>query len=290
MTRAEATARALVASSLLLAIWCGTATAGADESDDKLACDRTRHLGLLDGPALIGIAEGDLGMGHRACPRSEVAIGVRGGAIIDLPAFYGAFGITTHVDGSFAFKKRFEVSASLEIVDYQYAQNTSIKGNSVGLGDLSLAASVIAYHGRKLAITPYGRVLFPTNTIAANERTFGGEVGLAAEVRPLASGRLAVSGFLGGVMTGAASAGPAFLRGGAIGSVGLQYSPWIWLGIAANLSVSLGQRAVLDHIAPSGALRFRLWRTLSLELAVLVPVAGADRHDLAFGLGIHYRF
>ncbi len=56
-------------------------------------CARTPHVGLIDGPVTIGAYLGELGAGRRACPRSEIQLGLRGGAIIDTPKFYGALAL-----------------------------------------------------------------------------------------------------------------------------------------------------------------------------------------------------
>jgi hypothetical protein len=68
------------------------------------------------------------------------------------------------------------------------------------------------------------------------------------------------------------------------------YNFWTWLVLTLELGLHLGQRAAPDYLAPALALRFRMYRTLGLELAGTRPVVGADRHPALAVLRLTYRF
>ena len=70
--------------------------------------------------------EADLATGRRACPRTEIGLGVRGGAIIDTPNFYGNLGGQAQLFGSWAFRRKTELFATLEPVTFGFTQNATL--------------------------------------------------------------------------------------------------------------------------------------------------------------------
>jgi hypothetical protein len=262
--------------------------AGAAHAEEG-ACSRTKHVGLGEGPIEVGFQDGDLATGRRACLRNEFQIGARGGAVVDVPGFYGAVNADGQVAISFALPKtRWEVFAGLAAVHYEYVQNATLKGSEIGLGLLTLGAARLVLETRRFALTPYARLMLPTASYTPNLVSFGGELGLAAEFRPRDS--VALHGYLGADITGGVSSARSDVRGGAIADLGVQYSPWSWLGLVLDLQLRMGHRAALDRFAPAVALRFRFRKTVGAELAVVAPVAGADRQQIEFALRIQYRF
>ena len=254
------------------------------------ACTRYTHLGLAEGPITLGFSDGDLGTGHRACPRNEFFAGARANAVIDTPGFYGSVATDGQLAISFRLPQapRWEVSANLAAVHWQYVQNATLKSSEVGIGLLTLGAAVMALETRRFVLTPYARLLLPTASTSPHVVELGGELGLAAEFRPRA--KVALHAYAGADVTGGISAAPADVRAGFDGDLGVQYSPATWFGAALDLQLRLGHRAALDSISPAIALRFRFRKTVGAELAALFPVAGADRQLVAFALKIHYRF
>ena len=229
----------------------------------ETVCDNARHPGLTDGPVTIGYADAELGTGHRACLRDEIGLGERAGAIIDTPGFYGALNADTLLTATHVFARRFELFGALELVHYQFAQNATLKGSSVGLGQLTVGGAFQALAGRAWAVTPYVRLELPTSSDAPDVRTVGGELGVAVDFRPYR--KVMFHGYLGGDLTAGLSAAPSLVRGGAQADVGVQYSPATWIGLVLDLRLALGHRAALDWLAPAVAFRFRFWRTLGAE-------------------------
>lgn len=252
------------------------------------ACDTWRHPGLFEGPATVGFYPAELGSGRRACPRTELGLYVRGGAIIDTPGFYGNLGAAGVLFGSFALSRRLELFGALEFVDFQFAQNASLKGTSLNLGQLSVGASVVGYDLHHVVLSPYGRLVLPTSSATSRVRDIGAEIGLALSYRPL--DRVEVHGVVGWDLSAGLGNGPADVRAGVLLNAGVQYNPATWFGLLIDVNAHLAQRAVLDYLAPVLGLRFRLYRNLGAELGASLPLAGADRRLFLGDLKFAYRF
>lgn len=255
----------------------------APEPIPESGCARWREPGLVDGPVSMGLLQGELGAGRRACPRSELALGVRAGAIIDTPNFYGNLAVDAILEGSMTVRDRAELFVSIPFLNWQYVQSSVLTGTQTRLGAMSVGGSLIALDRRGVVLSPYARVLLPTDA-----RTAGAEAGLALSARGVRVRTLGAHAVVAGDVSGGIS-GPSSVRGGALLILGLEWTPVRWFGLMVDLQSHLGYRAALDWLAPAAALRFRIWRGLGLELSTLVPVAGADRHDVALRLRLSLR-
>lgn len=250
-------------------------------------CARTPHVGLIDGPVTIGAYLGELGAGRRACPRSEIQLGLRGGAIIDTPNFYGALALDATLSTSFAIKGRGEFFSTLVLGRYVYAQNASLKTQTLGLGPTSIGGSVVAYSKDGAVVSAYLRLALPTDT-EVKTPSMGGEIGFSVAIRRWQ--RVALNLVLSGDVTFGLSRASTDTRGGFMFLAGVQYAPAHWFAFAIDLQTHFGERAPLDYLAPALALRFRLYKGLGLELAGMVPVLGDDRHDALVTLRGGWRY
>ncbi len=249
---------------------------------------RAADEGLPEGPVYAALHEVDFATARRACPRTEVGLGGHGAAIIDTPNFYGALGAQALLFGSWALDERTELFATAELVQWTFAQNATLKGTSLGLGQLSVGGSRVVISDESLQLAPTARLMLPTATGAADVHLLGLEVGLAAQVRP--HRLLEVHGYAGADLgLGVFSPAPAQPRLGALLVAGVQLAPWPWAALAVDLTAHLGHRAALDYVAPALALRFGLGRHFGLELAAGLPIAGADRHDFQGALRLSWR-
>jgi hypothetical protein len=237
---------------------------------------------------VVGFYDADLGTGRRACPRSELRLGGRGGAIIATSQFYGAIAADAIVSGSYAFAGRGELFGEVELVHFQYVQNAILTGTAIGLGQMTIGGSLVALARREVTLSPYVRLLLPTASYTPHVHTLGGEAGGAVDWRPLSA--LGVHGYLGLDLSAGLSAAPAQVRLGVLLSAGAAYAPATWFVLAVDLQTHFNYEAALDYLAPALALRFRLYRTLNLELDAVAPVAGADRHAALLLLSVGYRF
>ncbi len=254
-----------------------------DSFDSAKDCARWRAKGLNEGPVALGYAEADLSTGRRACPRTEIGIGGRFGAIIDTPDFYGNLAVQGVIFGSYALRDTTELFATLEAVSYSFAQNAVLTSTQITLGHMTVGATQVLFRGDTFVGSVSGRVLLPTSFEIPGARLMGGELGASGSWRPLRW--LEVHGYLGGDLTGAIGRGPGLPRGGAVLVAGAQLSPFDWAALVVDVSGRLG---ALTSFAPTVGLRFKI-SDLGIELGGTLPVAGTDRHDFIAGLRLNWR-
>ena len=278
---------------LWLAAWLTASLAAAQEAQlevpataaaEEAGCARWRARGLGEGPVAIGYAEADVATGRRACPRTEFGVGVRFGAIIDTPDFYGSLAVNGLVFGSYALRDTTELFATLEAVNYNFAQNAVITSTQLTLGNLTAGATQVLFDEGTFVGSVTARVLLPTSFEIPGARLLGGELGASASWRP--QPWLEVHGYLGGDLSGAIGRGPGLPRGGAMLLVGAQLSPFDWGALVVDFSGRLGP---LNYLAPTAALRFKIAQ-LGIELGATLPIAGTDRHDIIAGARVNWRF
>lgn len=247
-------------------------------------CAVWRHAGLAEGPIGVGYYEADVATGRRVCPRTEVALGTRAGAVIDTPDFYGAIGASGLLSASHALSDRREVFATLEFLQYDWVTNAVIVQSRMGMGQLTAGVSQIVANGDRWATATTARVMLPTST-TINVRVIGGEVGQGLTYR-LSEG-LELHGFAGLDVTAAVFAPSAQPRLGALVNAGVQYSPASWFGLVLDVNGRAG--GYTSYVAPALGLRFRPFKNFGAELAATLPVTGSDRHDALVGLRLGYR-
>lgn len=247
-------------------------------------CAAWKHKALGEGPLAVGYAQADLGVGRRVCPRTEASVGLLFGAIIDTPNFYGNVGLNALLAGSYALGERTELFATLEAIDFQFAQNATLSTTALSLGNLTVGATRHLYGERTFLGGLSARLLLPTATGIPGARLVGAEISHVSSWRPLAA--LEVHSTLGADFTAAISAGSPYPRVAGALSLGLQWSPFTWAALVVDLTGRLAARSLL---APTVGLRFRIFR-VGIELGGSLPLVGTDRHDLVAGVRVAYRF
>jgi hypothetical protein len=240
--------------------------------------------GLHGGPAAFGYVEGDFASGRRACPRSEVGLGVRGLVIIDTPNFYGNVGGQGLLFGSWAFRRQTEVFATLEAVTFGFTQNATLTKLDATLGHFTAGITQVVYERSTLAGSVTGRVLLPSSFEIPGMRLMGAEVGHAVSFRPRRW--IEVHGSVNLDLTFGIGPGRSDPRVGGFGVVGAMWQPIDWFGLVVDVS---GRVARVSYLAPMVALRFKIG-SLGIELGASLPVVGNDRHDVVGGLRVSWKF
>lgn len=240
--------------------------------------------GLNEGPAAVGYAEADMSTGRRACPRTEIGLGARFGAIIDTPDFYGAVSVNGLLYGSWAVRPTTEVFATLEAVNFTYAVNAVLTSTQLTLGNMTAGATQVLVQSETFVGAVTARLLLPTSFEIPGARLIGGELGANVSWRPREW--LEVHGYLGGDLSGAVGRAAGLPRGGATLLAGAQLTPFAWGALVIDLTGRLGP---LSYLAPSVAFRFAIGN-LGIELAATRPLVGTDRHTVIGGLRVNYRF
>ena len=245
-------------------------------------CTAASLGGLPEGAASVGYLQADLATGRRACPRTEVGLGGRFGAIIDTANFYGNLGVSGVLFGSWAITPRWELYATLEAVNFTYLQ-TALKATSLTLGNLTVGASWTAYQTATFAGAVSARVLLPTSLEVPGAHPLGAEVGHASTWRPLSW--LEVHSWLGVDLTGALGPASGLPWVGGTLSIGAQATPFSWGAVVLDLTGRLGP---VTYLAPTLALRFAIG-PLGIELGGSLPLLGSDRHDFLAGLRLGWK-
>jgi hypothetical protein len=240
-----------------------------------------------EGPLAISLFEGDVGVPFRACPRTELAVGATGSALIDTPAFFGTLDGALRAGGSYRYAAAGELFASAELLRWRFVQNATLTGTGLGIGWLSTGAThqVGDFGAARLAAgarlsMQLGRGLYSSAWPMYAEFGAAGQWRIAPQVS--AHAHL-------GVIAGAAwSAGPAGARAGLGARTGGAWN----LGRLALLLDGGGifaYGAAVEGIDLAPGLRARIWRDVAGELAVAIPLAGATRTDLAAALSVRWR-
>jgi hypothetical protein len=251
------------------------------------ACEQWIAPALAEGPLTYGFLSADVATGRRACPRTEVGLGVQGGAIVETQNFYGAITAAGLLSGSYAVRQDLEVFATLEVPRFQFVQNATLTGTTLALGQLTTGATYVALTRGPLVVSPSVRLQLPTSFASPRTRTVGAELGAAVLYRPLP--RFEVHGYAGADVSAGLGAAAAQPRAGFLLNVGSEYA--LCSGFAAVLDANLhfGHRAVLDYVAPAIGLRFRAGEHFGAELGASVPLLGAERALAIGGLKLTYR-
>lgn len=243
-----------------------------------------------EGPIALGYFEADVATGRRACPRTEIGIGGRFGAIIDVPNYYGNLGINGMLFGSWALNERTEIFATLEAVNYSYAVNASLSKSAIALGHMTVGITRVTFTTEAMSQTGSNfvgsvsaRLLLPTSFEIPNARLIGAEVTYLTSWLPFT--RLEVHSAVGLDVSAAISASQYLPRFGGTALLGAEWKPASWFGFVLDVSGHIGARS---YFAPTVAVRFRVSQ-LGIELGGTVPFGGTDRHDFIMGGRVTWR-
>jgi hypothetical protein len=214
---------------------------------------------------------------HRACPRTEVALGAGGRAVIEEENFYADLRGAGRLDVSLQPFDALELSVMLEPVFYEQVIQ-SFRASHVGLGDLSASAMLLGFTGDAYALSLLVRGTFPTAAgYYGGTLPFAFDAGLLFLLEPLTDVRLHIGALaLGEAAVTAAASDP---RAGLACNLGADFVIFDWLAIVGDLQAQALVRAPLDRVTLGVGARAALG-DLGFELGASVPVAGADRNLL----------
>ncbi len=245
---------------------------------------RKGPVGIPLDPVRTSYAEAGLGAPRRPCARTELALVSRATALVDTAREYRALEATAVAEASWALRPRLELSLAAELFTYQSASLAAVGADRFGLGQLALGGSYLLEDGGGLAYGVAGRALLPTSTLSPGVRTVGLELGAPAAYT--LSDALFLHGYAGVQLTGGIGQGPLLPHLGLGLTVGGEYHPIPVLALALDLTARFGTRAVVEEVTPALALRFRAARSLWLELAAALPVAGEHGLSVIDGLRV----
>jgi hypothetical protein len=275
MTTSTTLRSLVVLSSLVVA----TAAAAHSPCDDRA---------IPDGPLPAGFSQRDFGIVPRACPRTEVGLGVDGRAIVESESFYGNLKGGLRLDGSVQPFPQLELFLTTEPLVYQQVIQ-SFRASYVGFGDTSVGAKLLAFARQRFALSVVARADLPTSIgYYGNSFPVGVESGMLLLVEPIDDIRLH-GGLMGGARWALTKAG-ADARSAIIANAGFDVVVLPWLGFVLDLNGQALERADLDHLSWGIGARFAFLDDVGLEVGANVPFAGVERNLAAFVLRASYRF
>lgn len=227
-------------------------------------------------PVVTSIRDARLDTQRSACMRQVLSAGIDAHALIDTPGFHGVLGGALVVGGSMIIAKAHEVSAELQLVNYEFVQNAVNKATKVGIGPLVLggaAGKSIGEHGNAALVlrveVPYTRDNLDTTRSSAQ---LGGIVSGMLSSEVVLHARLASIGSIAS-STGGTTKQLAFIAG-----ADLAWHVRTPLALHLGADVTAGWQASFDHLLLRTGVHWRprgyAWR---LRVGVGVPVAGAER-------------
>ncbi len=241
-------------------------------------------------PAAFGTGDADFGSTPAACPHFAASLAGRGTALVDTPDFYGTLLGEVVAGGAYAFGDDLWLTASITAVEWRFAQSATIAATQTDLGPATLAAHFTSVEADRVRVAPFLRALLPTGTRYRYAVRGGVEPGLAAAVDP-GAGLRATAGLSTPVAATVLGDRELWDAAGRL-SADLAWAPWTWFEGAAGFELRAGNHpdGALESVSAAAALRFAPWRSLGLDLAGVLPLAGSDRTDLRVLLGANWIF
>lgn len=237
-------------------------------------------------PVPVPVRAGGFDAPRSACLRSELAIRAGGHALIDTPGFYGTLGGELALDLRFIESFGFEWGANVRLVDATFAQTAVIAETDLRYGPVS--AHVAYRHVRSPRLHVAGLFATELPFTRSELKTSSAGAQLAGLATWRAADRVAIHGRLAGLGWYGRSVGGTSVRGAVVISADAAIRTVRWLDAFAGLETSVGwYRGGVDHVAARAGVHWRVKSAWRVDLGALVPLAGEDRLDLAFTLGVH---
>lgn len=236
-------------------------------------------------PVAVPVRPGGFDLTRSACLRADFQSRIGAHALIDTPDFYGTLGGDLFIGVRFLEEMGLEWGATIRVVDVTFAQTAVVSATETTYGPISVHGAVgkpqsEAFHlGGMLRVElPFTRAVgLPTSSGAQ----LAGLVTYAAHERIALHGRAALLGWFG------TSAGGTDLRGAGVLSADASVRTLRWLRASAGLELQAGwYRSGVDHLAARVGAHWRIKGPWRVDLGVLMPIAGEERTDVAFTVGV----
>ncbi len=267
-----------------LALWLvglsGLGTAHAQQGNLNAARARARLDGCPAtarpvGPSQGSLLDGMLGVPRRVCLRDELSLAGDAYLIARPADFYGNIRVGGRLSGSYVVDRTIELWGSFELVRYQTILS-AVSSEYVGLGYLSLGATLPYYREQQRAFAAYARLVLPTTSgLDQRSQPLALELGTTGEVSLAENFRFhAWASVLGSVAV--SDLAPPDPRGGVRVGGGVDWVPYEAFSVVLELASGFGYRDALDFLSLQGGVRFAFGDTLGLDLGVVWPFVGAE--------------
>lgn len=244
--------------------------------------------GVAQGPVEAGLVDGDLGQGHRICPRTSLGLSANTYAIIELENLYGRIVAAGTLSGSWAASDEVELWLSLEAFRYDMLI-APISSSAMGLGYTDVGASWRFWDGEKASLGLQGKLVLPTAfLIDQHSWPLSGQLGLVGVYA--AQDRLLLHAALSPDFGLALGGGPLYPRFGVATDLGLEWRPFHRFGFVVDGITSFGRTDVVDYLGAGLGLRGGIGEHAGLSLEARVPFYGAERALAAVDIRFEWRF
>lgn len=252
-----------------------TATAHAED-----VCDDS----IVD-PVPVPVRAGGFDATRSACLRSDVTLRTAAHALVDAPSFYGTLGGDVALGIRFVERFGLEWGATLRLADVTFAQTAVLAVTELQYGPAVAHVALEKVLSEDLHVAGLFAVELPFTRSDVETSTAGSQLAALATWR--AADRVALHGRLAALGWYGASAGGTSTRGAIVASSDAAIRTVHWLDAFAGLELSGGwYRGGVDHLAARAGVHWRVKGPWRVDVGALVPIAGEERLDLAFTLGV----
>lgn len=247
------------------------------------ACEEGRGVRVPLGPA-------DLGVLPEACEATEASIEGRASALIASSDLYGSLAAGLGLRGRLILLTRTWLSLWAPSLEYRYVANATVTADRSSLGDTALGIHHRLALRENLSLSPFVRVLLPTETGYSRSARWGFENGIAGTYRMRE--KLEFVGGYAFTLVSVVNGGSALSILGESISADVVYRPWRVFGVAGGgaLRFVLGDREPFESFDPHLAARFYPMKSLTIALNAALPLWGRDRTNVGLGLSAILRF
>ncbi len=273
--------RALALVATLAALFAARPASAA--CDSERSYDRGAPLRNAAGPAgFAGLPE--------ACAANEIALQSDAAALVAVADFFGTLEAALALRARYAPFRRLWFSLWVPGLSYRFAANATVEAESVDLGPGALGIHWGLPLGTRTELSPFARLLLPTESVFVHATRYGFEHGLSLVYEP--SRRLELLGGVSFPLLVTDSFGTlhsAFLPT-LSAQAGVTAFSWLEILGGAALRMRAGDEGGFEAFEPALGLRFFIRRRFRIELAARAPLWGEDRTDLGLALNIGYLF
>lgn len=260
---------------IVVALVLTSATAHAED-----VCDDS----IVD-PVAVPLRAGGFDLPRSACLRADFGTRIDAHALVDTPDFYGTLGGDLFIGVRFLEDMGFEWGATVRVVDVTFAQTAVLTATEATYGPISVHGAIGTAQSDDLHLGGELRVELPFTRAIGEPSSAGAQLaGLAtyaAHDTVALHGRAALLGWY------ATSAGGTDTRGAGLVSVDASIRAITWLRASAGLELQGGwYRSGVDHLAARLGAHWRVVGPWRVDVGAVVPIAGEERTDLAFTLGL----
>lgn len=255
------------------------------------ACARSQagRPGAHGASARVPLGPADIGVLPEACEATEASLEGRAAALVATEDLYGSLVGGVGLRGRLVIAERTWLSLWTPSLEHRFVANATVEANRTSLGGSALGLHHRVALRRDLSLSPFARLLLPTETGFERATRLGAEHGVSG-IWELREKLELTFGFAFSLIS--TYGGTTLSRLGETVSANFVYRPSRVFAIAAGaaLRTDLALADVVESFDPTIALRLYPYRGLFFVLGAATPLWGRDRTDLGLALSGGWSF